>query len=67
MDPPVSEAIVFQTADEREAVLWAAQRQKLPLNAFLAAAMRLVIEQRLVLTEFACPDPERTFGGADLK
>jgi hypothetical protein len=60
VDPPVSETIVFQTADEREAVLWAARRQKLPLNAFLAAALRLAIEQRLVLTEFARADPEPT-------
>jgi hypothetical protein len=58
LDPLVSVAIYFKTEDERLRVLWAAQRQKLSLNAFLAAAVRMVLEHRLVLTEFACPDPD---------
>jgi len=57
VDPLVSVAIYFQTEDERLYVLWEAQRQKLTLNAFLAAAVRMVLLHRLVLTEFACPDP----------
>ena len=57
LDPLVSVALYFQTSDERLQVLWAAQRQGLTLNAFLAAAVRMVIQHRLVLTEFASPDP----------
>jgi len=53
LDPIVSVAITFRSADERNVVLWTAQRQKLTLNAFLTAAVRLVLEHRLVLTEFA--------------
>lgn len=57
LDRPLSVAIYFKTARERDAVLWAAQRQQLTLNAFLASAVRLVLQHRLVMTEFACPDP----------
>jgi hypothetical protein len=58
LDPIVSVAITFRSVDERNAVLWAAQRQKLTLNAFLTAAVRLVLEHRLILTEFADPANE---------
>lgn len=56
LDPLVSVAINFRTAEERLRVLWEAQRQHLTLNAFLSAAVRMVLQHRLVLTEFACPD-----------
>lgn len=57
LDPLVSVAIYFRTEDERLRVLWEAQRQNLTLNAFLAAAVRMVLQHRLLLKEFACPDP----------
>lgn len=57
LEPLLSVAIYFSTEDERLRVLRTAQRQKLTLNAFLAAAVRMALEHRLVLTEFACPDP----------
>jgi hypothetical protein len=57
LDPLVSVAIYFRTEDERLRVLWEAQRQKLTLNAFLTASVRMVLQHRLVLTEFACTDP----------
>ena len=57
LDPLVSVAIYFRNEDERLRVLWAAQRQKLTLNEFLAAAVRMVLQHRLELTEFAHPDP----------
>jgi len=57
LDPLVSVAIYFRSEDERLEVLWAAQRQGLTLNAFLAATVRMALEHRLVLTEFARPDP----------
>jgi hypothetical protein len=57
LDPLVSVAIYFRTENERLRVLWEAQRQGLTLNAFLAAAVRMVLQHRLVMTEFACSDP----------
>jgi len=60
LDPLVSVAIYFRTEGERLRVLWEAQRQHLTLNAFLAAAVRMVLQHRLVLTEFARSDPAFT-------
>jgi hypothetical protein len=60
---PLGVAIYFQTADERDSVIYTARRQKLTLNAFLAAAVRLVMIHRLEMAEFARPDPKSMYEG----
>lgn len=57
LDPLISVAIYFRSEDERLQALWEAKRQNLTLNAFLAASVRMVLQQRLVLTDWACADP----------
>lgn len=60
VDPLLSVAIYFKRPLDRDAIFFAAQRQKLTLNAFMAAAVRMCLMHKVILKEFDCPDPTRT-------
>jgi hypothetical protein len=60
VDPLLRVAIYFKRPIDRDVIFFAAQRQKLTLSAFMAAAVRMALMHQLVLKEFGCSDPTRT-------
>lgn len=53
-------AVYFQTPDERTEIMLAARHQGLTTNAYLAAALRMILREDLCVREFALPDPDAT-------